>query len=77
LRASTPEQQAFIGNQAGGRVFLFLAADDFENIVRDVRSEPFRLRRRRSVESASPSFGGRLASRNKRFRWSDRQLRSE
>jgi len=38
LRASTPEQQAFIGNQAGGRVFLFLAADDFENIVRDVRA---------------------------------------
>jgi catechol 2,3-dioxygenase-like lactoylglutathione lyase family enzyme len=28
-RASTPEQQAFIGNQAGGRVFLFLATDDF------------------------------------------------
>lgn len=29
-RASTPEQQDFIGNQAGGRVFLFLATDDFE-----------------------------------------------
>jgi catechol 2,3-dioxygenase-like lactoylglutathione lyase family enzyme len=29
-RASTPEQEAFIGNQAGGRVFLFLATDDFE-----------------------------------------------
>ena len=29
-RASTPEQAAFIGNQAGGRVFLFLATDDFE-----------------------------------------------
>mgnify|MGYP001430071847 CR=1 FL=1 len=28
-RASTPEQEAFIGNQAGGRVFLFLATDDF------------------------------------------------
>lgn len=27
--ASTPEQQACIGNQAGGRVFLFLATDDF------------------------------------------------
>jgi catechol 2,3-dioxygenase-like lactoylglutathione lyase family enzyme len=24
-----PEQEAFIGNQAGGRVFLFLATDDF------------------------------------------------
>lgn len=28
-RATTPEQQAFIGNQAGGRVFLFLQTDDF------------------------------------------------
>jgi hypothetical protein len=28
-RAATPEQEAFIGNQAGGRVFLFLRADDF------------------------------------------------
>lgn len=28
-RASKPEQEAFIGNQAGGRVFLFLATDDF------------------------------------------------
>ena len=28
-RASTPQQTAFIGDQAGGRVFLFLATDDF------------------------------------------------
>lgn len=28
-RASTPEQAAFIGNQTGGRVFLFLQTDDF------------------------------------------------
>jgi catechol 2,3-dioxygenase-like lactoylglutathione lyase family enzyme len=28
-RASTPEQARFIGDQAGGRVFLFLATDDF------------------------------------------------
>lgn len=28
-RASTPEQEPFIGNQAGGRVFLFLETDDF------------------------------------------------
>lgn len=28
-RASKPEQTSFIGNQAGGRVFLFLATDDF------------------------------------------------
>ena len=29
-RAATPEQEAFIGNQAGGRVFLFLRTDDFD-----------------------------------------------
>ena len=28
-RASKPEQLPFIGNQAGGRVFLFLNTDDF------------------------------------------------
>lgn len=28
-RASTPEQQQFVGNQSGGRVFLFLRTDDF------------------------------------------------
>lgn len=28
-KASGPEQQAAIGNQAGGRVFLFLHTDDF------------------------------------------------
>src|SRR5690606_18518875 len=28
-RASTPQQEPFIGNQAGGRVFLFLKTDDF------------------------------------------------
>ena len=29
-RASNPAQQAAIGNQTGGRVFLFLHTDDFE-----------------------------------------------
>src|SRR5688500_4548767 len=28
-RASKPEQEPFVGNQAGGRVFLFLSTDDF------------------------------------------------
>ncbi|WP_104401551.1 VOC family protein [Vibrio penaeicida] len=28
-KASKPEQKPFIGNQAGGRVFLFLRTDDF------------------------------------------------
>jgi catechol 2,3-dioxygenase-like lactoylglutathione lyase family enzyme len=29
-QASKPEQQSFIGNQTGGRVFLFLNTDDFQ-----------------------------------------------
>ena len=29
-RAATPEQATFIGNQSGGRVFLFLQTDDFQ-----------------------------------------------
>lgn len=29
-RASTPKQERFVGDQAGGRVFLFLATDDFD-----------------------------------------------
>ena len=29
-RAATPEQESFIGDQAGGRVFLILATDDFD-----------------------------------------------
>ena len=33
-RASSPEQEAFIGNQAGGRVFLFLQTDDFDRDYR-------------------------------------------
>ncbi len=28
-RASNPEQEPFVGNQSGGRVFLFLNTDDF------------------------------------------------
>lgn len=28
-KAANQQQQAFIGNQAGGRVFLFLSTDDF------------------------------------------------
>jgi catechol 2,3-dioxygenase-like lactoylglutathione lyase family enzyme len=29
-RAATPQQEAAIGNQAGGRVFLFLETDNFD-----------------------------------------------
>ncbi len=35
-RASKPEQEAFIGNQSGGRVFLFLSTDDFRRDYDDM-----------------------------------------
>ncbi len=38
-RASKEEQEPFIGNQAGGRVFLFLGTDDFWRDYNDYRSK--------------------------------------
>lgn len=38
-RASNPEQEPFIGNQAGGRVFLFLGTDDFWRDYNDMISK--------------------------------------
>jgi Lactoylglutathione lyase and related lyases len=38
-RASKPEQQPFIGNQTGGRVFLFLNTDDFWRDYRDMLAQ--------------------------------------
>jgi catechol 2,3-dioxygenase-like lactoylglutathione lyase family enzyme len=34
-RASTPAQEAYVGDQAGGRVFLFLRTDDFDRDFAD------------------------------------------
>ncbi len=42
-RAATPEQSAFIGNQAGGRVFLFLATDDFDRDYEAMRAQGVRF----------------------------------
>lgn len=49
-RAATPEQAAFIGNQAGGRVFLFLATDDFARDHAAMRAKGIRFVRAPSVE---------------------------
>jgi catechol 2,3-dioxygenase-like lactoylglutathione lyase family enzyme len=38
-RASKPVQEAFIGNQTGGRVFLFLNTDDFWRDYNDMISK--------------------------------------
>ena len=37
-RAANPEQQTRVGNQTGGRVFLFLYTDDFERDYRAYRA---------------------------------------
>src|SRR5262245_9751992 len=37
-RASTPEQTGVIGNQTGGRVFLFLETDDFWRDYNEMKS---------------------------------------
>ncbi len=37
-RASTPEQEEFIGRQTGGRVFLFLQTDDFWRDFNEMRA---------------------------------------
>jgi catechol 2,3-dioxygenase-like lactoylglutathione lyase family enzyme len=38
-KASKPEQEPFVGNQTGGRVFLFLASDDFWRDYKDMQSK--------------------------------------
>src|SRR5690349_12120255 len=42
-RASNPEQEAFIGHQTGGRVFLFLRTDDFWRDYHDMQSRGVRF----------------------------------
>jgi len=37
-QAATPEQSACIGNQTGGRVFLFLHTDDFGRDYREMKA---------------------------------------
>lgn len=42
-RASKPEQETFIGNQTGGRVFLFLGTDDFWRDYREMQERGIRF----------------------------------
>ena len=42
-RASKPEQEAFVGNQSGGRVFLFLSTDDFWRDYRQMEKKGIRF----------------------------------
>jgi catechol 2,3-dioxygenase-like lactoylglutathione lyase family enzyme len=49
-RASSPEHEKFIGNQAGGRVFLFLATDDFDRDYAGYRARGVRFVRPPAVQ---------------------------
>ena len=42
-KASTAEQKPFVGNQAGGRVFLFLNTDDFWRDYKRMQAEGVRF----------------------------------
>jgi catechol 2,3-dioxygenase-like lactoylglutathione lyase family enzyme len=55
-RAATPEQKSRIGNQTGGRVFLFLHTDDF---ARDFSA--FRARGVQFQEAPREEFYGTVA----------------
>ena len=44
-RASNPEQQSFVGNQSGGRVFLFLNSDDFWRDYNEMRNKGIKFTR--------------------------------
>ena len=50
-RAVTPEQVSRIGNQTGGRVFLFLYTDDFWRDYRDMTARGVKFVRPPSEES--------------------------
>ncbi len=45
-KAATPEQQQAIGNQAGGRVFMFLSTDDFQRDYRRMSEHGVRFTER-------------------------------
>jgi len=50
-RASKPEQEPFIGNQSGGRVFLFLRTDDFWRDYHDMVSKGIKFVREPKTEA--------------------------
>ena len=50
-RASNAEQETFIGNQAGGRVFLFLNSDDFWRDYEEMTERGVRFVREPKTES--------------------------
>lgn len=49
-KAATEEQKSRVGNQTGGRVFLFLHTDDFERDYENLRQQAITIVRGPSVE---------------------------
>ena len=49
-KAATEEQKSRVGNQTGGRVFLFLHTDDFERDYENLRQQSITIVRGPSVE---------------------------
>lgn len=49
-KASKPIQEEFIGNQAGGRVFLFLNTDDFWRDYEDMKTKGIKFIREPKTE---------------------------
>jgi catechol 2,3-dioxygenase-like lactoylglutathione lyase family enzyme len=49
-KASKQEQEPFIGNQAGGRVFLFLGTDDFWRDYEEMKSKGIEFVREPKVQ---------------------------
>lgn len=52
-RAATPEQERCIGNQTGGRVFMFLHTDDFDGDLAHMRQHGVRF----TEEPRNESYG--------------------
>jgi len=50
-KAATDEQKAHIGNQTGGRVFLFLNTDDFNRDFNDFKAKGVEFVREPSIEA--------------------------
>lgn len=49
-KASKPIQEGFIGNQAGGRVFLFLGTDDFDRDFLEMKEKGIEFVREPKVQ---------------------------
>jgi catechol 2,3-dioxygenase-like lactoylglutathione lyase family enzyme len=49
-KAANEEQQKFVGNQTGGRVFLFLHTDDFDSDYQNLLANNIIIMREPSIE---------------------------